>query len=122
LVQRRAFLLGRDGLCAVMSTALKADIRDHVLGVIIAGASKSSAFAVDATNKFHVASLCRADNQQVSSVLAGTSDSHARLSERAGRKGGGVSAQGPNHFPHRRGAARGAARFREQISPRAQGI
>ena len=63
LVQRRAFLdlLGRDGLCAVMSTALKADIRDHVLGVIIAGASKSSAFAVDATNKFHVASLCPAD-------------------------------------------------------------
>ena len=58
--QRRVFLdrLGREGLCAVMSPALLADLRDHVLNLNMAGASKSSAFPVYATDKFHSALAC----------------------------------------------------------------
>jgi hypothetical protein len=58
--QRRAFLdgLGRDGLCAVMSGELQADLRDHVIGVTIAGASKSAPFATYATDKLHAALRC----------------------------------------------------------------
>jgi hypothetical protein len=58
--QRRAFLdgLGRDGLCAAMSPELQADLRDHVVGITIAGASKSSIFAVYATDKLHCALRC----------------------------------------------------------------
>jgi hypothetical protein len=55
--QRRRFLdkLGRDCLCAAMSDNLKADFRDHAIGVTIAGASKSSSWAINATNKLHSA-------------------------------------------------------------------
>jgi hypothetical protein len=58
--QRRGFLdqLGRDGLCAAMSAELQADLRDHVIGVTIAGASKSAPFAVYATNMLHSAMRC----------------------------------------------------------------
>jgi hypothetical protein len=49
--QRRAFLdqLGRAELCAAMSDALKADLRDRILGVM---ATKPSDFATYATGKF----------------------------------------------------------------------
>jgi hypothetical protein len=57
---RREFLdkLGRDGLCAAMSTGLMADLRDHVINVTIAGASKTAPFAVYATNMLHSALRC----------------------------------------------------------------
>ncbi len=41
-----------------MSAALLAELRDHVLGVAIAGASSSTTFAVYATDKIHVALRC----------------------------------------------------------------
>ena len=55
--QRRAFLdkLGRDGLCEAMSNELKTEIRDHAIGIVIAGASKSSSWAINATDKLHSA-------------------------------------------------------------------
>jgi hypothetical protein len=58
--QRQAFLdqLGREGLCAVMSGSLLADLRDHVIGLAVAGASRSTSFATYATDKLHVALRC----------------------------------------------------------------
>lgn len=58
--RRQAFLdqLGRDGLCAVMSGALLANLRDHVIGLAVAGASDASDFAKYATNKLHAALRC----------------------------------------------------------------
>jgi hypothetical protein len=58
--QRRHFLdqLGRDGLCAAMSAELQADLRDHIISVTIAGASKSTSFATYATDKLHTALRC----------------------------------------------------------------
>ena len=41
-----------------MSNALMADLRDHVVNLNIAGASKASVFATYATNKLHVAMRC----------------------------------------------------------------
>jgi hypothetical protein len=58
--ERRKFLdeLGREGLCAAMSGELQADLRDHVISVTIAGASKSASFAVYATDKLQTALRC----------------------------------------------------------------
>ena len=42
-----------------MSPALLADLRDHVVNVTIAGASKSSTFATYATDKLHAALALR---------------------------------------------------------------
>jgi hypothetical protein len=55
--QRREFLdkLDREGLCAAMSAELLANLRDHVIGITIAGASKSSSWAINATDKLHSA-------------------------------------------------------------------
>jgi hypothetical protein len=55
--QRREFLdqLGRDRLCAAMSDDLRTDLQDHAIGITIAGASKSSSWAINATNKLHSA-------------------------------------------------------------------
>jgi hypothetical protein len=47
--------VGRDGICRVMSDGLKAEIRDHILGLTIDAASRTSSFAVQATNKLHTA-------------------------------------------------------------------
>jgi hypothetical protein len=41
-----------------MSDRLLADLRDHIVGLTVAGASKSSSFAIYATNKLHVALRC----------------------------------------------------------------
>lgn len=58
--QRQRFLdqLGRAELCAAMTTALKADLRDHLVALAVAGASKSSSFAIYSTDKLHVALRC----------------------------------------------------------------
>jgi hypothetical protein len=58
--QRSAFLnkLGHGGLCAAMSVDLQAKLRDHVIGLAFAGASKASSFALNATDKLHVALRC----------------------------------------------------------------
>jgi hypothetical protein len=55
--QRRVFLdkVSRDGLCAAMSAELLAILQDYVIGVTIAGASKSSSWAINATDKLHSA-------------------------------------------------------------------
>ena len=60
LVQRRAFLdlLGREGLCTAMSPTLLADLRDHVVGLAVAGASNSTNFARYGTDKLHAALYC----------------------------------------------------------------
>ena len=41
-----------------MSDQLLADFRDHIVGLTVAGASKSSSFANYATNMLHVALRC----------------------------------------------------------------
>lgn len=58
--QRRALFdqLGREGLCADMSPTLLADLRDHVVGLAVAGASKSSVFARYCTDKLQSALYC----------------------------------------------------------------
>jgi hypothetical protein len=58
--QRQRFLdqVGRAELCAAMTTALKADLRDHLVALAVAGASKSSSFAIYSTDKLHVALRC----------------------------------------------------------------
>jgi hypothetical protein len=58
--QRRRFLdqLGRDELCAAMSSELQVHFRDGFIGITIAGASKTSTFAVYATNMLHSALRC----------------------------------------------------------------
>jgi hypothetical protein len=58
--QRQAFLdaLGRDGLCTVMSSTLRADLRDHVINLSLAGASNSTEFAAYASDKLHTALYC----------------------------------------------------------------
>lgn len=55
--QRRDFLdgLGRDGICKAMSTELQAQFRDGIIGITIAGASQSSSWAINATDKLHTA-------------------------------------------------------------------
>lgn len=74
--QREAFLdkLGRSGLCADMSDALLADFRDHVVGQTVAGASRSSLFAIYATDKLHVALRCaeqqESDDESVRIMMA----------------------------------------------------
>jgi hypothetical protein len=50
--------VGRDGLCKVMSETLKADLRDRLINLNLAGASQSSAFAVKATNYLHTILRC----------------------------------------------------------------
>jgi hypothetical protein len=50
--------LGRAGLIATISPELLADIRDHILGQLIATASKSSKFAVASTGRLHVILRC----------------------------------------------------------------
>ena len=63
--QRRAFLdqLGREGLCAAMSSELRADLHDHVIALACAGANKSSAFAVGVTNLLHTALRCAEESE-----------------------------------------------------------
>src|SRR4029077_17423379 len=58
--QRQRFLdqVGRAELCAAMTTALKADLRDHLVALAVAGATKSSSFAIYSTDKLHVALRC----------------------------------------------------------------
>jgi hypothetical protein len=72
--QRRKFLdqLGRNRLCAALSDGLKADIRDHAIGVTIAGASKSSSWAINATNKLHSA-MRIAEQQELDAESKGRS-------------------------------------------------
>ena len=41
-----------------MSENLKAELRDHILGLTIDAASKTPSFAVSATNKLHTAMRC----------------------------------------------------------------
>jgi hypothetical protein len=55
--QRREFLdeLGRDGLCSAMSSELQMLFRDGIIGITIAGASKSSSWPINATDKLHSA-------------------------------------------------------------------
>jgi hypothetical protein len=50
--------VGRAGLCRVLSESLKADLRDHDFGATISAASKSTAFATQATDKLHTALRC----------------------------------------------------------------
>jgi hypothetical protein len=58
--QRQRFLdqVGRAELCAAMTTTLKADLRDHLVALAVAGASQSSSFAIYSTDKLHVALRC----------------------------------------------------------------
>jgi hypothetical protein len=61
--QRQALLdqLGREGLCAAMSSALMVDFRDHLIDLIgsqTAGAAKYSHFAIFATKKLTSAFCC----------------------------------------------------------------
>ena len=58
--ERQTFLtgLGRAGLCGAMSPAFLAELRDHLINLNVAGASKSSAFATYATDKLHMALRC----------------------------------------------------------------
>jgi hypothetical protein len=53
--QRQEFLakLGREGLCAAMSSALMAELRDHAIAPAVAGASTAWTFAAYATDKLH---------------------------------------------------------------------
>ncbi len=50
--------IGQAGFCAVMSTELSAEIRDHVISLTFAGSSQSSRFAEYATDKLHAALRC----------------------------------------------------------------
>ena len=73
--QQRAFFdwLGREGLCAAASPAFLADLRDHVIGLNMAGASKTTDFARYCTDKLHAALYCAAqmepDMQRIATLL-----------------------------------------------------
>jgi hypothetical protein len=87
--QRRVFLdrLGRVGLCAAMSDKLKAEFQDHAINITTAGASKSSSWAVNATNKLHsamrIAEQTERDDESVR-LMVGALGCIARTAERRG--------------------------------------
>jgi hypothetical protein len=78
---------GREGLCAVLSDSLKAELRDHILGLTIDAASKTPPFAVSATNKLHTAMRCAEQKEPSAEDTAKMVGALSCIARDAARKG-----------------------------------